>query len=82
MKTWNTPVLETLNVAMTESGAVPATYETSELGTNQIIIDGIKYTMMNGFLWESGMSMGEYTKIAKPFICDGNGNYTYYEGSF
>lgn len=71
MKTWTAPVLETLNIAMTESGFYPATYE-SYAGT--IDIDGVIYAVISGHVGSSG------EVLFKPYICHEDNTYTYYDG--
>ena len=77
MKKWNTPVLEMLNVSMTENGAVPATYEAD--GSGHMDFGGTQWCVVSGFLWESGMDMKGYTAIERPYLFTENGTI-YYEG--
>lgn len=72
MKTWTAPVLETLNIAMTENGGLPATYES--VGSRHIVLDGITYTVVSGYVGSSGDA------LFKPYICHEDGSYTYYDG--
>lgn len=79
MKTWNTPVLETLNVAMTESGNIPATYENTD--DLHVTIDGLQYCLIQGYVAASGDPNIALFGLTKPYYFDENGNRVTYEGS-
>ncbi len=78
MKTWTTPIIHILDIADTKNGTTPATYESDYAG--HMVIDGIQYCVVSGFvyLYESGS--GDTTKPCKPYYVNENGEYIYYEG--
>ena len=75
MEKWTTPVLEVLDVAMTENGTLPATYESEYAGKMEF--GGQMWCVSSGFLWESGMDMKGYTTLERPFISTSDGRAYY-----
>lgn len=76
MQKWNTPVLEVLDITMTENGAAPATFESDYAGKMEF--GGEMWCVNSGFLWESGMDMKGYGAIERPYHSNGDGTTSYY----
>ena len=62
MEKWIAPVLDILDVAQTENGAAPATYEADAAGL--MTIGGEQWYVDSGYMWESGM---ERTNLLRPY---------------
>ena len=75
MKKWMTPVLEELDVTMTENGTAPATYESDYAGKMEF--GGQQWCVASAFLWESGADMKGYTALERPFQTTDNGKIYY-----
>lgn len=75
MEKWMPPVLEELDVTMTENGSAPATYESDYAGKMEF--GGQMWCVVSGFLWESGMDMKGYGSISRPYTFGENGTVFY-----
>ena len=75
MEKWNTPVLDVLEIFLTENGNIPATYESKYAGKMEI--GGEKWCVVSGYVWESGMSMNGHTTIERPYNFTDNGTVYY-----
>ena len=65
MEKWITPVLDVLDVAQTQNGTAPATYESEDTG--KMTINGETWSVVSTYVWESCMCRREYLSLERTY---------------